>query len=164
MLCEKTPIHVRHSYRGYGGAQIDGKNSSPIINLQEGRPTPARKASHGATDDPALTNELLSDEGHRATLQPGGAGEVGPRNRSPAPDQIEDNAAINAASRFARGRLHPGKRRPAHEANDEASKFDPALICGPNHMVPVQPQSSNISAELWCFLRYKIVYKCCDMP
>ena len=64
-----------------------------------------------------------------------------------APDQIEDNTAFNAASRFAGHSLHPGESRPAPETSGLIKNLDINLIYWSNYMAGIQTVSHKGKAQ-----------------
>jgi len=63
---------------------------------------------------PSLANQLFSDKRNGASLKPRHAGEIGAGNRLAAPDKVENNTAIDAASSLARSDLSIGEVDASH--------------------------------------------------
>jgi len=56
-------------------------------------------------DHPSFANQLFGDERDGASLKAGHAGKIGAGNRLAAPDEVQDDAAIDVTGRLARGDL-----------------------------------------------------------
>jgi len=65
-------------------------------------------------DYPSFTNQLFGDERNGTSLKPRNAGKIGTGNRLPPPYQVENDSAINVASRLARGDLRVSEVNAFH--------------------------------------------------
>ena len=97
------------------GPQIHGEDAGPLdVQVEEARPAsaPDRRLAPSVTQ-PSV-DQLADDGRHRAALQAGSAGELGPRQRLVAADDVERDPAVDVAGRFAGRDLEVGEVDLAH--------------------------------------------------
>src|SRR5215472_1376642 len=109
LLRQEAAVYVSQGYRGLFRTQVRHQDCPPLIQLQKRWPPPSGQAACCPFDHPLFLNQLLRDQGNRASLQPRYASQVGARDRLAPPDQVQNDAAIDVACGFARSHLRVGK-------------------------------------------------------
>jgi len=92
---------------GLAGANIHAHDHALFIQAQEGGPAAARQTAGRTLDHPRLGDQLLHDQGNGAALQAAQARQVGPRDRMPRANEIQDDAPVDVADHLARCALNP---------------------------------------------------------
>src|SRR5262249_51091447 len=103
---KKSAVYIGNCNRAQGGPKVERQQSAAIVQLQKGRAPSAWQPAYGAIDDPLLPNQLFGNQRNRAGLQTGSACQVGTGDRLPAPNEVQDDAAVNSASGLTGGSLN----------------------------------------------------------
>jgi hypothetical protein len=102
VLHDELSVQPGQSNRRSCGTNVHTQNpGTPAVQTKKRWLATAGKVSHRTFLDPPLSYQLLRNCRNGAALQAGVAGKIGARNRLMLSNEIEDNAAIDVASRFA---------------------------------------------------------------
>jgi len=108
-------VEIGESDYRIGGSNVDPDNSSSLfVEMEESRPPAAQDLANSALGNPALVDQLLRDDRDRAALQPRVPSKVSARDRLVAPNQVQHDASIYVARRFARSHLKIGEIDLSH--------------------------------------------------
>jgi hypothetical protein len=99
-------IQIGECKRGSHRTNINSDDADALlIQMQKARAATSRRAAVGALSNPTFVDQLLGNRRDGAALKSRLARQVGTRNRLTGTNQIEHDAPINIARRFAGGNL-----------------------------------------------------------
>ena len=105
LVGDHAPVGIRNRDRRQGGTDIDAENPRTLdVEIEQPRLPPAKRLPGLAFGDPALLDQLVGDERHRAPLQPGLRRQVGARDRLSRTNQPKEQVPVDVTDRLARSR------------------------------------------------------------
>jgi hypothetical protein len=103
---KQSPFQVHRRNRGQFRVDVNGNHHQVVVQLKQGRGASSRRRINGAFANPLLSNQLLNDLRHGASLQSGLARQIGSGDRLVGPDQFQNDVTVYAPRSFARGNLN----------------------------------------------------------
>ena len=124
-LHDEPGIDARQAHSRHLGPDVHRHDAGSLhVEVQEPRPSSAHGHADGAFGHPALLDQLADDRGHGAALHARPAGEIGPRHRRIAADDVERDAPVDLARGFAGRDLEVGEVDLAHGESNGQRQLD----------------------------------------